>query len=351
MRRIKFFITVFVSVSWVSWISAQEPDFKLNVDVRSVSVSVNVVDSAGRPITRLTRDDFTIFEDGVRQDIKSFDGVEVPYNILMLVDCSQSTEADWPLMGKAIGNFSSELRDIDRVAVSQFGSRVETLMDWQPRSTEFLGVKVKSDSRICAGTDFYGALEVALSRFKSISGRKGIVVLTDGVQTQLPFPQQNIVVAGHAIQRVADSTKDREFQKTLTTIRASEGVFYFVAVNTDLNPDPAPRFFGSTGTSGSSALVYNPNLIYNMQQARARMQQLAEATGGRVVFPKTPADVVPLYQEIARDFGTNYGIWYTPSRPAGDDETKDRKIEVKVRIAGATVRQSRDSYKPLSATR
>jgi len=351
MRRIKFFITVFVIASWVSWISAQEPEFKLNIDARSVSVSVNVVDSAGRPITKLTRDDFTVYEDGVRQDIKSFDGMEVPYNILMLVDCSESTEADWPLMGKAIGNFSSQLRDQDMIAVSQFGSRVEPLMDWQPRSSEFLRVKIKPDSRICAGTDFYGALEVALSRFKGINGRKGVVVLTDGVQTQLPAPQQNVVVAGHAIQRIADSTKDREFQKILTTIKASDAVFYIVAVNTDMNPDPTQRYYGTSGTSDSSNLVYNPNRIYNMQQIRSRMQQLAEVTGGRVVFPKTPADVVPLYQEIARDFGTNYGIWYTPAKPAGEDETKDRKIEVRVRLAGAVVRQNRDSYKPVSGTR
>jgi VWFA-related protein len=120
MRRIIFIIAAFVTLSSISWIRAQDPDYRIDIEARSVSVSVNVVDSSGRPITKLTREDFTIFEDGVRQEIRSFDPVETPYNILMLVDCSQSTEADWKLMGTAIGNFSSELRDQDRISVSQF---------------------------------------------------------------------------------------------------------------------------------------------------------------------------------------------------------------------------------------
>jgi len=351
MRRIIFLITAFVFVPTIFWVRAQDQDFKLNIDARSVSVSVNVLDSVGRPVTKLTRDDFTIFEDGVRQEIQSFDDVFTAYNILMLVDCSQSTEADWKLMGAAIGNFSAELRDQDKISVSQFGSKVETLMDWQPRSNEFVKVKIKSESRTCAGTDFYGAMETALSRFKGITGRKGVVVLTDGMQSQLPFPQNNVIVAGHSIQRIVDSTRDKEFQKALAAIKATDVVFYFVAVNTDLNPDPTQRYFSPTGIPSGVSLVYNPNLIYNMQQARSRMQQVAESTFGRVVFPKTPADVVPLYKEIASDLGTKYGLWYTPSKPASINETKDRKIEVRVRVPGTVVKQDRDSYNPLSVAR
>jgi hypothetical protein len=95
-----------------------------------------------------------------------------------------------------------------------------------------------------------------------------------------------MVIAGHGIQRVDDSTRDKEFQKTMAAIKATDVVFYFVAVNTDLNPDPTQRYFGPTGIPNGVTQVYNPNLIYNMQQARARMQLVAEATGGRVVFPK-----------------------------------------------------------------
>jgi hypothetical protein len=63
---------------------------------------------------------------------------------------------------------------------------------------------------------------------------------------------------------------DPAFQKVLQTARASRASFNFVAIDTDLNP--------RAGTPVS--------MIYTLQQARARMEQLADASGGRMVFPK-----------------------------------------------------------------
>ena len=121
-------------------------------------------------------------------------------------------------------------------------------------------------------------------------------------------------------------------------------MFYFVAINTDLNPDeigrPGPQVRAGSGT-------YNPELIYNMQQARSRMEQIANVTGGHVAFPKKPADVAVLYEEVAREFGTNYGLWYSPMNNGSADNSKERKIEVRVSTAGLTVKQNRESYTPI----
>ena len=340
MRFLKFFFTITIGVAWAS---AQEPDFRLNIDARNVSVNVNVLDSAGRPVTKLTKDDFSIYEDGVLQDIQTFESVEIPYNILILVDCSASTEADWPLMGNAIDRFASKLRPQDKISVAQFGAKTETLLEWQPRTGDSLGVTIRANSKSCEGTDFYGALENAITRFRGISGRKGVVVLTDGVHNL--FPIQNMVVAGRIVRRVGDSADDKDFQRTLNSVSRSDVVFYFLAVNTDLNPDEI-GVSPTGGRAGGGNGVYNPELIYNMQQARSRMQQLAAAAGGRVDFPKKPADVAPLYEVIASDFGTNYGLWYSPKRPAESNETKPRKIDVRVKTPGLIVKKSRDSYTP-----
>lgn len=47
-------------------------------DVEAVEIDVRVVDESGRPITGLTREDFEIFEEGVRQEIRVFTPVDVP---------------------------------------------------------------------------------------------------------------------------------------------------------------------------------------------------------------------------------------------------------------------------------
>src|SRR6187431_3086489 len=122
MRQLKFILVIILSSSWAS---AQD-QFVIGMDVRNVSVTATVTDSAGRPVTRLTRNDFLIFEDGLPQEIQKFESVEIPYNILMLVDCSGSTEANWPFMRDAVDRFASKLRSQDKISVAQFGTRVET---------------------------------------------------------------------------------------------------------------------------------------------------------------------------------------------------------------------------------
>jgi Ca-activated chloride channel family protein len=338
MRFLRLFLVIIIGGAWAS---AQDSDFKLSVDARSVSINVNVVDSTGRPVTKLTRDDFSIFEDGVPQEIQTFESVEIPYNILILVDCSSSTEADWPLMGDAVDRFASKLRATDNISVAQFGTRIETLMNWQGFTGDSLRVNIQANAKTCGGTDVYGALEGSIARFTGITGRKGVVVLTDGMQNS--FPKQKMVVEGQIMDRIANSVDDKDFLKVLNDVSKSDVVFYFVAVNTDLNPDQIGHGPGQRRSGGG---IYDPALIYNMQQARSRMQQIATAAGGRVVFPKKPEDVAPFYEEIARDFGTYYGLWYSPKKPADSNDLNPRKIEVRVRTPGLQVRQTRDSYTP-----
>jgi len=338
MRLLKLFLAVIICSTWVS---AQD-QFVINMDARNVSVNVTVVDSSGRPVTKLTRNDFSIFEDGVMQEIQKFESVDIQYNILMLADCSGSTEANWPFMKNAVDRFASKLRPQDKISVAQFGTRIETLMDWQAWTGSSLRVNMQPDSRTCQGTDVYEAVEGAISRFRAINGRKGVVMLTDGMHNG--FPKRDMVVQGRRIQRIDNADSDKEFQKVLKSISKSDVVFYFVAINTDLNPDEIGRQ-GMQSRAGTG--IYNPDLIYNMQQARSRMEQIADVTGGRVSFPRRPADVAVLYEEIAREFGTNYGLWYSPTNSNDSDNSRERTITVKVKAPGLTVKQNRDRYSPL----
>jgi len=344
MRLLRFLIIIVIGSVLAS---AQEPHADITVDVRNVSVNVNVVDMNGRPVTKLGRDDFTISEDGEPQVIEKFDNVAVPYNVLLLVDCSGSTEAERPLMVNAVNRFAATLRSQDKIAVQDtiavalFGVGIEMILDWQPLTQPSPAVKFQSNSSTCAGTNLYGALESAIGKFKGIDGRKGVVVLTDGAQT--PIAMQNKVINGRSVSRIKNSVDDPEFQKTLRLISRSEVVFYFVAVNTDLNPDPV----GGRGRFSTNG-IFNPDLIYNMQQLRSRMQQLAENTQGRVAFPKLPSEVGPLYEDIANELGTNYTLWYSPKKPGSANETKAREIKVSVKTPGLQVKQKRYSYIPSS---
>src|SRR5262245_53201478 len=106
----------------ISEMTAGQDIPRISVDVSLVTLDVEVVDSNNRPVTTLDRKDFQIYEDGVPQELRSFDAVATPYNILLLFDCSSSTEKDWPFLVEAMNKFTKMLRPQDRIAIAEFGS-------------------------------------------------------------------------------------------------------------------------------------------------------------------------------------------------------------------------------------
>jgi len=99
----------FRSLLGVAWGFGQDP-LALHVDVSLVTLEVEVTDSAGRPVNTLKKEDFQVYENGTLQDVRSFDSVETPYNILLLFDCSPSTEPDWPFLVEAMNRFRQMMR-------------------------------------------------------------------------------------------------------------------------------------------------------------------------------------------------------------------------------------------------
>jgi VWFA-related protein len=304
---------------------------QIKIDVSLVTVGVEVTDANDRPVTTLKKDDFEIYEDGVRQEIGSFDAVDASYNILLLFDCSSSTEADWPFLLQAMNRFRQTLRPQDRISVAQFGTGFKVLKRWFAR-TDPDNVTIQTYDSSCYGTDFYGALRKGIEELQPVKGRKGMIVLSDGAHQQIPYQSGKDSLNP---LRFVDAANDSDFQKVVKQATGSAAVLYFVAVDTDLNPD-------RSGGSSVGAGGFDPNDIYNKQQIRARIERLASVSGGRVVYPEVPEDVVRLYEQVARELGSSYSLGYMPK-----PEKKDgafHKIEVRLRDRSLRLRQLRDRY-------
>ena len=72
------------------------------------------------------------------------------------------------------------------------------------------------------------------------------------------------------------------------------------------------------------------------------MEEVAEASGARVLFPDRLEDIVPLYQQIANELGTSYTLGYISSNGATDGSF--RRIEVYATEADVRLTQSRSGY-------
>src|SRR5205085_1745235 len=77
---------------------AQDQDEPVKLKADLVSLTASVTDRSGRAMRSLKADDFTVYEDGVRQRVEHFAATEEPFTLLLLLDISGSTHDDIELM-------------------------------------------------------------------------------------------------------------------------------------------------------------------------------------------------------------------------------------------------------------
>jgi VWFA-related protein len=314
----------------------QETVYTLRVDVPFVAVDVSVLDRSGRPVNNLAIDDFELYEDGIRQEIRYFTPVSTPYNILLLFDRSGSTQHKWPLMQRAVAGFIASLRPQDRLAIGTFDSELEMQTEWTgDRAKALLALPELIHPKAIGGTNLYAALDRTLRRqFQKTAGRRVMVVLTDGRDTSLYT---------ELVKRnwLPEPSADRLFQRALKASREQRIPVYFVAFNTDKNLEP--------NTIGSDE-YRNLQIIFPrsaapdryLSQVRLRMEQIAEVSAGQVLFPESIEDIVPLYQQIGRELGMSYSLGYISSNPLAGGSY--RRIEVRTRKNTLQLTQSRPGY-------
>jgi len=189
----------------------QGPVFKTSVDVVDIYCTVQ---KDGKYVTNLTRNDFEIFEDGVKQELLYFafeQGKDArPLNVVLMVDTSGSVKDKLMFEQEAATAFLEEtLRpEKDMAAVIQFDSEINLVQDF----TYDLDLLSNAIGEIRAGgaTKLYDAIYVAVDDLlRHEEGRRVMVILSDGDDTHsqltdkeaVKVAQQNdVVIFGIGVQ-------------------------------------------------------------------------------------------------------------------------------------------------------
>jgi len=104
------FVAILLLVSSLPSI-AQDQDNTIKVDVKLVNVFVTVVDGHGAPVAGLSKENFTLMEDGKEQKIAVFDKESaLPLSIVLALDTSLSTRKDLPLELASAKRFAHAIR-------------------------------------------------------------------------------------------------------------------------------------------------------------------------------------------------------------------------------------------------
>jgi Ca-activated chloride channel family protein len=262
---------------------AQEPTFR--VDVKLVRVLVTVKDKNGQLMGGLNKDDFSIYDNGVPQEVRVFARqTEQPLSITLLVDISGSTAKDLKYEIDSVQRFLHALfregNPDDTVSLYSFNWQV-TLNTNFTRNLPLLTKEMRG-FKAEAGTALYDAIWEATKPLRNRDGRHVVVVVTDG----------------------GDTVSAMKYQDALRALHLADSVFYSILVMPIVND--VGRNIG-----GENALT-----------------TLAQGTGGRVFVPALGKDMDQAFDDILRDLRTQYSLgYYSKNVPL----TKDpfHKLQVK----------------------
>jgi len=160
-----------------------DPVTTLHVKVNLVNIFVNVTDRNGAIVPGLTRDDFSIFEDGRPQQIAIFDRQSaMPLNLTLAIDTSGSVRKDMSFEATAARHFAQAiLRPQDQMSVLQFATEVRELTPF----TNKISVIEHGLGQLHGdwATALYDAISIGSERLGRLSGRKVLVLVSDGDDT------------------------------------------------------------------------------------------------------------------------------------------------------------------------
>lgn len=159
--------------------SRDQTEQAIKLEATLVSVPVIASDRDGRYIPDMRQEDFTLYEDGVKQEIVFFGTINEPFHVVLMLDTSASTQEKLGQIRRAALTFVDQLKPADRVKVISFDDQVRDLCEFTNDRTE-LGRAI-DQTRPGQGTKLYDAVALALRQMRPIQGRKAVVLFTDGV--------------------------------------------------------------------------------------------------------------------------------------------------------------------------
>ena len=301
----------------------------LRVNTTLVTVPVSVMDRNGKYIPNLQRRDFHVFDNGVEQRVAYFATVDQPFTVVLLIDTSGSTEFRMDQIQDAAISFVNQLKDQDRVMVMSFDDQIRVLSE--PTSNRDELARAIRRTRNGGGTRLYDAVETVLrQKLNSISGRKAVVLFTDGVDT---------------------TSRHGTYSSTIRDAVESDGAVYSVAYNTanslPINAGGLPRRggiilnfpFPGSGGGGGVPGVGGPN-PGDYRRADEYLHEIALESGGRFFRGDTIVGLSSAFAQLADELRRQYSIGYYP--PAGQSGQR-RAIKVRVNQPGLVVK-ARESY-------
>lgn len=299
-------------------------DDVIRVETDLVIVSAKISSRKNQKLADLRKEEFKIFEDGAEQELVYFSDEEQPFTVALVLDMSYSSVFKLQEIQNAALAFVSQLRENDKVLVVSFDEEVRILCE-PTNDRKILRLAIEG-AQIASGTSLYSALNLVINeKISSITGRKAVIVLGDGVDT---------------------TSRNATAQTVLQSVSADDVLIYPIQYDTydDVQENRrknAPVMFDEDDRPVSlpSAKIAGER-EEDYAQAKDFLKSMAETSGGRVYRVSSTTNLNKAFADIADELRKIYSLGYYPSGERIDGARY--RINVRVYRPNLIVRARKD---------
>ncbi len=319
----------------------------IKVNTTLVTIPLSVMDRDGRYIPNLRKEDFRLWEEGEEQEVAYFSSVDKPFSLVLMIDTSASTRFRLEEIQDAAITFVGQLRPDDQVMVVSFDERVRVLSEFTSNRARLRDAIRQTETG--GGTRMYDAVDMVFNqRLNRISGRKAVVLFTDGVDT---------------------TSRNASYDDNIRDAEELDALVYPIQYDTfmDVNSgggsswpgsgrQPSPidilaQILGGMSSGGRSGRRGGRGgggggrggglSRADYELASQYLRELAERTGARQYQAETTQNLASAFASIAEELRRQYSLGFYPKNPAQAGER--RQIRVRVNVPNLAVK-ARDSY-------
>lgn len=269
----------------------QTPVFRSNARAE-VPIYATVLDSSGRLVPDLEREDFSVLDDGKPVELTQFSNATQPFTVVVMLDTSASMTAHLELLNRAAEQFLLRLLPVDRAQVGAFNDKIQLSGRFTNNRDEL--VAALDDLQFGNPTRLNDAIATSLDALERIDSRRVVLVFTDG----------------------EDTSSKLGFRTVLERARDEEVMVYSIGLESE---------------------YFNGQRVQRSRPSRD-LRKISDETGGGYFELKKNDQLAPTFTRVAQELRSQYLLGFAPATLDG----KVHKLDVRGR-PGMTVR-ARKSY-------
>jgi VWFA-related protein len=263
-----------------------------------VTIKLLVQDPNGYFIPNLRRDNFVVYENGVRQNNATVEIEHAPVSLGVLIEWG----GRYPGLNKVLAADASisarQLLEVtgreDKIALLKYADRPELVTDFTQDHEKLNDLFYKLDPPGVSEANLYDAIVAVLQRMQGVSGRKAVILISSGI----------------------DTFSKARYEDVLKEARAANTPVYAISLAEILRE-----------TAELPGIVA-PSARFDWKRAEHELQEIAQASGGRFYSPSTTVDLSAIYDDIMENLKVRYVITYKSSTEGDLNSPRTVRVEL-----------------------